>query len=66
MFDRFLSIPWALNMLGLEYRRALNMPRFCVNCFLKILCILNVLNSEYGKNLMYQESKCALLKGSED
>ena len=24
MFDRSLSIPWALNMLGLEYARVVN------------------------------------------
>ena len=51
MFDRFLSIPWALNMLGLEYTRVLNMPRFCVNRILKLLSILNVLSSEYAKVL---------------
>ena len=27
MFDRFLSIPWALNLPGLEYPRVVNMPR---------------------------------------
>ena len=27
MFDRFLSIPWALNMLGLKYTKVVNMPR---------------------------------------
>ena len=27
MFDRFLSIPWALNMLGCEYIRVVNMAR---------------------------------------
>ena len=42
MFDRFLSIPWALILLGLEYARAVNMPRFCVNNILKILSILKV------------------------
>ena len=51
MFDRFLSIPWALNMLGLEYTRVVNIPRVCVNCILKILSILNVLSSEYAKVL---------------
>ena len=51
MFDRFLSIPWALNVLGLEYTRVVNMSRFCVNCILKILSILNVLSSEYAKVL---------------
>ena len=51
MFDRFLSVPWALNMLGLEYARVVNMPRFCVNCILKILSILNVMSSEYAKVL---------------
>ena len=64
MFDRFLSIPWALNMLELEYARVVNMPRFCVNCILNILSILNVLNSEYAKVLMYQEAKHAILKCS--
>ena len=42
---------WAFNMLGLEYARVVNMPRFCVNCILKILSILNVLSSEYAKIL---------------
>ena len=27
MFDRFLSIPWALSLQGLKYARVLNMPR---------------------------------------
>ena len=27
MFDRFLSIPWALNLPGLEYTRVVNIPR---------------------------------------
>ena len=63
MFGRFLSIPWAVNMLGLDYTRVVNMPRFCVNFILKILRILNVsiliceyselsiLSSEYAKVL---------------
>ena len=28
MFDRVLSIPGVLNMLGLEYTRVANMPSF--------------------------------------
>ena len=51
MFDKFVSIPWALNMLGLEYTRVVNIPRFCVNYILKILSVLNVLNTEYAKVL---------------
>ena len=51
MFGRFLIISWALNMLGPEYARIVNMPRFCVNCILNILNILNVLSSEYAKVL---------------
>ena len=51
MFDRFLSIAWVLNMLGLEFIRVVNMPRFCVSCILNILRILNVLRSEYAKVL---------------
>ena len=51
MFVRFLSIPWALNMLGPEYTRVVNMPRFSVNCILKILSALNVFSSEYAKVL---------------
>ena len=51
MFDRFLSIPWVLNKLGLEYARVVNMLRSCVNCILKIPTVLNVLNSEYAKVL---------------
>ena len=27
MFDKFLSIPWALNLPGLEYTRVVNIPR---------------------------------------
>ena len=51
MFDRFLSIPSTLNTLGLEYTRVVNMPRFCVNCILKILGILNVMSSVYAEVL---------------
>ena len=63
MFDRFLSIPWAVNMLGPDYARVVNMTRFCVNFILKIISILNVsiliceyselsiLSSEYAKVL---------------
>ena len=51
MFDKFVSIPWALNMLGLEYTRVVNIPSFCVNYILKILSVLNVLSSEYAKVL---------------
>ena len=55
MFDRFLSIPWALNLPGLEYTRVVNMPRLhmvlYVNSILKNLNILNVLSSEYAKVL---------------
>ena len=51
MFDRFLSIPWALDMLGFKYARVMNMPKFCVNCIVKILSILNILRSEYAKVL---------------
>ena len=49
IFARFLSILCALNMPGLEYTRVVNMLRFCVNCILKILDILNVLSFEYAK-----------------
>ena len=51
MFGRFLSIPWAINMLGFECKMVMIIPRFCVNCILKILSILNVLSSEYAKVL---------------
>ena len=55
MFDRLLSIPWALNLPGLEYTRVVNMPRLhmvlYVNSVLKNLIILNVLSSEYAKVL---------------
>ena len=50
-FDSFLRIPWAVNMLGLEYTRVVNMLRFCVNCILKVPSVLNVLSSEYAKVL---------------
>ena len=51
IFHRFLSISWAFNMLGLEYTRVLNIPKFFVNCILKILSMLNVSSSEYAKVL---------------
>ena len=53
MFDRFLNIPWALDMLELEYTRFVNQGYvwFCVNCMLKILSTLNALSSEYAKVL---------------
>ena len=51
MFDRFLSIPRALIILELEYTRVVNMPRFHVNCTLKILSVLIVLSYEYVKVL---------------
>ena len=44
-FDRFLSIPWALELLGLEYTKVLNISRLCINCILKIFSILNVMGS---------------------
>ena len=54
MFDRFLSIPWALNLIGLEYTWSCicqGSTWFCINFVLKILIILNVLSSEYAKVL---------------
>ena len=51
MFVRVLSIPRALNILELEYTRVMNMKRFYVNCTLKILSVLIVLNYEYVKVL---------------
>ena len=55
MFDRVLSVPWVLNMLGFEFAWVVNMPRLhwvlCLNCILKIHGILNVLSSEYAKVL---------------
>ena len=50
VFDRFLSFPWALNVLEFKYTRVVNMPWFCVNCILKILNI-ECLSSEYAKVL---------------
>ena len=44
MFDRFLSIPWALNMIEVEYKRIVNMPRFC-------LCELYFKDSQYFEYL---------------
>ena len=38
-------------MLGLEYTGVANMSRFCINCVLKILSVLNALSSEYAKVL---------------
>ena len=49
LFDKFLGISWALDMLGPKYTRVVNMPRFCANCILKILSILDVLSSKYAK-----------------
>ena len=63
MFDRVMSIPRVLSMLGTEYTKGLRMCQantgFYVNCILKIHGILNVLSSEYAKwkFWMYQESK---------
>ena len=54
IFHRFPSIPWALNMLELQYTRVVNTPRsLMVLCklYFKILSILNVLSSEYAKDL---------------
>ena len=52
MTDRFLSIPWVLNLIKLEYKWlwiCQGYPWFCINCVLKVLFILNVLSSEYAK-----------------
>ena len=54
MFDRVLSIPQILNMLGLEYTWVVNIARLHkVLCKLhfKIHGILNALSSEYAKVL---------------
>ena len=54
MFDRFLSIPWALDLIILEYTWSWicqGYTCFCKNYILKILIILNVLSSEYAKVL---------------
>ena len=51
MFDSFLSIPWAVNILGLELYKGLEYAKFYVNCILKILSNLNVLSPEYVKVL---------------
>ena len=42
IFDRFLSIPWALNRPGLEYTRLINMPRLHM-----FLCTLYFKDSQY-------------------
>ena len=52
--DRFLSIPWALNMLGLKYTRVVNKPRFhMILCkvYFKIIIIFEVLSFEYANDL---------------
>ena len=54
MFDKFLNIPWALNLIAIEYTWSWicqGYTWFCINCILKILIILNVLSSEYAKDL---------------
>ena len=51
MFDRVLSIPRVLNMLGLEDTRAVNMPILhMVLCklYFRVHGILNVLSSKYA------------------
>ena len=48
MFDRFLSIPEALNLPGLEYTRAVNMPRLQM-----VLCKLYFKDSQYFECLEY-------------
>ena len=73
MFGRVLSIPRILSMLGLEYTRVVNIPRFhkvLCKLYFKLHGILNVLRSEYAeicmKFCMYQESKYGIVtKGSE-
>ena len=68
IFDRFLSFPWALNMLGLKYTRAVIMPRLNM-----VLCKLYFKDSQYCMSWVlnilrfwiYHESKYAILQGSE-
>ena len=69
MFDRFLSIPWALNLVGLKYTWSWicqGSAWFCIPCILKILTlfwmswVLNML-----RFWMYQESKYAIPNGPE-
>ena len=54
IFVRFLSILWALNMLGLKYTRFANKPRlYMILCkvYFKILSIFKVLSFEYANDL---------------
>ena len=51
MFGRLLNIPWALNMLGLEDTRVVNMLRLHIilrKLYFKDFNILNVLSSEHA------------------
>ena len=48
MFDRFLSISWALNMLELEYTRVVNIPRLHT-----VLCKLYFKDSQYFECLEF-------------
>ena len=42
IFNRFLSIPWALSMLRFKYTRVVNMPRLLI-----VLCKLYFKDSQY-------------------
>ena len=68
MCDKFLSIPWALNMLVLKYTRVVNIRRLHM-----VLCKLHFKDSQYPmsrvlimlKFWMYQEFKYAILNSFE-
>ena len=71
MFDRFLSIPWTLNLPGLEYTRVVNMPRlhmFPCKMYFTFYWFSVFWMSWVLKMLrfwMYQKPKYVILKGSE-
>ena len=46
MFDRFLSISWALSMLELKYTRVVNMPKLQM---VRVKCILKIFSIECPK-----------------
>ena len=68
MCDKFLSIPWALNMLVLQYTRVVNIGRLHM-----VLCKLHFIDSQYRMSRvlimlrfwMYQEFKYAILNSFE-
>ena len=61
MFDRLLSIPWAINILGLKYTRVVHMPKFRLvfSRFLGLRGNLGIVKEKSTrKTCFYREKKC--------